>query len=66
MVTAIALQKKLSLIPLMSGFGPNAAVIKFGLSKLGVCGPTVTAPMCLPSGQEEKIVDWMRRVGIVL
>ena len=66
MVTAIALQKKLSLIPLMSGFGPNAAVIKFGLSKLGVCGPTVTAPMCLPTGQEEKIVDWMRRVGIAL
>jgi dihydrodipicolinate synthase/N-acetylneuraminate lyase len=66
MVTAIALQKKLSLIPLMSGFGPNAAVIKFGLSKLGICGPTVTAPTRLPPGQEDKIVDWMRRVGIAL
>jgi 4-hydroxy-tetrahydrodipicolinate synthase len=66
MAAAIALQKKLSLIPLMSGFGPNAAVIKFGLSKLGICGPTVTAPTRLPPGQEDKIVDWMRRVGIAL
>jgi 4-hydroxy-tetrahydrodipicolinate synthase len=61
---AVALQKKVSLIPLMGGFGPNAAVIKFGLSKLGVCGPTVTAPMALAEGQDEKILAWMRRVGL--
>ena len=66
MATAVALQKRLSLIPLMSGFGPNAAVIKFGLSKLGVCGPSVTAPFRLPDGQEEKIVNWMRNIGIVI
>jgi 4-hydroxy-tetrahydrodipicolinate synthase len=64
MTTAIALQKKISLIPLMGGFGPNAAVIKFGLNKLGVCGPTVTAPMGLAAGQEEKIFAWMRRIGL--
>jgi hypothetical protein len=48
----------------MGGFGPNAAVIKFGLNRLGICGPTVTAPMGLAAGQEEKIVAWMRRVGL--
>ena len=64
MPAAIALQKKISLIPLMSGFGPNAAVIKFCLHKLGVCGPTVTAPMGLAAGQEEKIFAWMRRIGL--
>jgi 4-hydroxy-tetrahydrodipicolinate synthase len=61
---AIAIQKRLSLITLMGGFGPNAAVIKFGLNRLGICGPTVTAPMGLAAGQEEKIVAWMRRVGL--
>ncbi|HET6461905.1 MAG TPA: dihydrodipicolinate synthase family protein [Syntrophales bacterium] len=66
MTAAVALQKKLSLIPLMSGFGPNAAVIKFGLSKLGVCGSSVTAPFRLPDGQEEKIVNWMRSIGITI
>jgi 4-hydroxy-tetrahydrodipicolinate synthase len=64
MAAAIAMQKKLSLLTLMAGFGPNAAVIKFGLSKLGVCGPTVTAPMCLAGGQDEKIIAWMRKIGI--
>ena len=64
MPAAIALQKKISLIPLMGGFGPNAAVIKFCLHKLGVCGPTVTAPMGLAAGQEEKIFAWMRRIGL--
>ena len=63
---AVTLQKKASLIPLMGGFGPAAAVIKFGLSKLGLCGPTVTAPLALASGQEEKILAWMRQVGLVL
>jgi 4-hydroxy-tetrahydrodipicolinate synthase len=64
MEAAIAIQKRLSLITLMGGFGPNAAVIKFGLHRLGICGPTVTAPMGLAGGQEEKIVAWMRRVGL--
>lgn len=64
MAAAAALQKKTSLIPLMGGFGPNAAVIKFGLHKLGICGPTATAPMGLAAGQEEKIFSWMRRVGL--
>lgn len=64
MKAAIALQKKASLLTLMGGFGPNSAVLKFGLNKLGVCGPTVTAPLGLPAGQEEKILAWMSRVGI--
>jgi len=64
MPAAATLQKKISLIPLMGGFGPNAAVIKFGLNKLGICGPTVTAPMGLAAGQEEKIFAWMRRIGL--
>lgn len=64
MATAVAIQKKVSLIPLMGGFGPNAAVVKFGLNKLGLCNSTVTAPMVLPDGQEEKILAWMRRIGI--
>ena len=66
MAAAVALQKRISLIPLMGGFGPNAAVIKFGLHKLGVCGPTVTAPMGLAGGQEDKMVAWMRKVGLTL
>jgi 4-hydroxy-tetrahydrodipicolinate synthase len=64
MKAAVAIQKRLSLITLMGGFGPNAAVIKFGLNRMGICGPTVTAPMGLAGGQEEKIVAWMRRVGL--
>jgi 4-hydroxy-tetrahydrodipicolinate synthase len=64
MTTAVALQKKVSLIPLMGGFGPNAAVIKFGLNRLGVCGPTVAAPLSLLDDQEEKIIAWMQRVGL--
>ncbi len=64
MAAAIAMQKKVSLLTLMGGFGPNAAVIKFGLNKLGICGPTVTAPMGLAAGQDDKILAWMRRVGI--
>jgi 4-hydroxy-tetrahydrodipicolinate synthase len=63
---AAELQKKVSLTTLMPTFGPNAAVIKFGLSRLGICGPTVTAPLSLnlAGGQEEKIIAWMRRVGL--
>jgi 4-hydroxy-tetrahydrodipicolinate synthase len=64
MKTAIALQKKASLIPLMAQFGGNAAVIKFGLNALGICGPTVSAPMGLAPGQDEKIFAWMRSLGI--
>jgi len=64
MKTAAALQRKASLIPLMAQFGGNAPVIKFGLSKLGICGPTVSAPMGLAPGQEEKIYAWMRSLGI--
>ncbi len=64
MKTASALQKKASLIPLMAQFGGNAAVIKFGLSALGICGPTVSAPMGLAPGQDEKIFAWMHRLGI--
>jgi len=66
MASAVALQKRVSLIPLMGGFGPNAAVIKFGLQKLGICGPTVTAPLGLAGGQEEKILAWMRKVGLTV
>jgi 4-hydroxy-tetrahydrodipicolinate synthase len=62
--SAVALQKKASLIPLMGGFGPNSAVIKLGLNKMGICGTTVSAPLALPPGQEEKIFAWMRRLGI--
>ncbi len=64
LASAIALQKKASLIPLMGGFGPNSAVIKFGLNKLGICETTVTAPSGLPPGQEEKMLAWMRRLGL--
>jgi len=62
--TALELQKKTSLIPMMGGFGPNAAVVKFGLNKLGICGPTVAAPFSLTPGQDDKILAWMRRIGI--
>lgn len=64
MAAAIASQKKASLIPLMGGFGSAAAVIKFGLSKLGVCSSTLSAPLSLAAGQEEKILAWMGRVGL--
>ena len=62
--TAVALQKKASLIPLMGQFGGNAAVIKFVLSIMGICGPTASAPMALNPGQEEKIFAWMRTLGV--
>jgi len=61
---AIELQKKASLIPMMGSFGPNSAVVKFGLNRLGICGPTVAEPFCLPAGQDEKIIAWMKRIGI--
>lgn len=61
---ALALQKRASYIPLMGGFGPAAAVIKHGLSKLGICGPTASAPLAIAAGQEEKIAAWMRKLGI--
>ncbi|SDF48745.1 dihydrodipicolinate synthase family protein [Sporolituus thermophilus] len=63
---ALRLQKIASLIPLMGGFGANAAVIKFGLSRLGICGPTVSAPLGLAGGPEihDKILAWMRRLGL--
>lgn len=64
MATALELQKKASLIPMMGGFGPNAAVVKFGLNKLGICGTTVAAPFSLSPGQDAKILAWMRRIGI--
>ena len=61
---ALEMQKKVSLIPMMGSFGPNAAVVKFGLNKLGICGPTVAAPFCLAAGQDDKILAWMKRIGI--
>ena len=64
MTAAVEMQKKTSLIPMMGGFGPNAAVVKFGLNKLGMCGPTVAAPFSLAAGQDEKILAWMRRIGL--
>jgi 4-hydroxy-tetrahydrodipicolinate synthase len=64
MATAVEKQKKASLIPMMGSFGPNAAVVKLGLSKLGICDPTVAAPLRLESDQEDKILAWMRRVGL--
>jgi 4-hydroxy-tetrahydrodipicolinate synthase len=62
--TALTLQKKASLIPLMAQFGGNAPVIKFGLHAMGICGPTVTSPMALNPGQDEKIYAWMRSLGL--
>jgi len=64
MPAAIELQKKASLIPLIATFGNNAAVIKFGLNKMGICGTTVTAPLALNPGQDEKIIAWMRSLGL--
>jgi len=61
---ALELQKRASLIPLMGGFGPAPAVIKFLLRKLGVCDATVSAPLGLAGGQEEKIFAWARNVGV--
>jgi len=52
------------LIPLIATFGNNAAVIKFGLNKMGICGTTVTAPLALSPGQDEKIIAWMRSLGL--
>ena len=49
---------------MMGSFGPNSAVVKFGLNRLGICGPTVAEPFSLPTGQDEKIVAWMKRIGI--
>lgn len=61
---ALELQKRASLIPMMGSFGPNSAVVKFGLNKLGICGTTVAAPAALPAGNEQKIIEWMARIGI--
>lgn len=59
---ASALQRKASLIPLMGGFGPAAAVVKFGLSKLGICSSVVSAPLGLTEGQEDNILAWMCQI----
>ncbi|HMM21840.1 MAG TPA: dihydrodipicolinate synthase family protein [Selenomonadales bacterium] len=64
LAAAVALQKRASHIPLMGSFGPAAAVIKHGLSRLGICGPTVSAPLAVAAGQEEKIAAWMQQLGI--
>ncbi len=61
---ALDLQKRASLIPLMGGFGPAPAVIKLVLSKLGICDATVSAPLGLAPGQEDKIFAWARKLGI--
>lgn len=61
---AVILQKQASRIPLMGTFGNNAAVVKYGLHLQGVCGPTVASPIALAGGQEEKIKDWMGKVGV--
>ena len=61
---ALELQKRVSLIPLMGAFGPNSAVVKIGLAKQGICGTTITAPLAIAAGQEEKIYAWMRQVGL--
>lgn len=66
LAAALELQKNASLIPLMGGFGPAPAVIKFVLSKLGVCDATVSAPLGLPPGQEEKIFAWARKLGVAV
>lgn len=64
LAAATELQKSASLIPLMGGFGPAPAVIKFVLSKLGVCDATVSAPLGLAPGQDEKIFAWARKLGV--
>ena len=64
MKSAVELQRKAARIPLMAQFGGNAPVIKFVLSKMGICGPTAAAPMALNPGQEEKIFAWMRSLGV--
>lgn len=61
---AIRLQKQASRIPLMGAFGGAAAVVKLGLSKMGICGAATTAPLALSPGQEEKIYAWMRTLGL--
>jgi len=66
MASAVELQKRASLIPQMGSFGANAAVIKLGLEKLGICGRTVSAPLGLAGGPdvEEKAFAWMRKLGL--
>lgn len=61
---AIELQKRVSLIPMMGSFGPNSAVVKFGLSKLGICGSTVATPSALPPGNDAKIIEWMGNIFV--
>lgn len=61
---ALEFQKRASYIPLMGGFGNNAAVIKFGLKLQGICDSTVTAPLALREGQDEQIIAWMRKLGL--
>lgn len=63
MAAALDLQKRASLIPIMGGFGPAPAVIKFLLSKKGICDATVSAPLGLAPGQDEKIFAWAKRLG---
>lgn len=64
LAAAIKLQKQASRIPLMGAFGGAGPVIKAGLSKMGLCGSTTTAPLAVHPGQEEKIYAWMRTLGL--
>lgn len=63
---AVELQRRASYITLMGSFGGNAAVLKAGLSKLGICSDTVSQPLGLMDDPNvyEKIYAWMKKLGL--
>lgn len=63
---AVALQRQVLQFSEMGGFGSPAAVIKAGLAKLGICGPTASTPLGLRDDPAvlAKIYAWMSRLGL--
>lgn len=63
---AVALQRQVLLFSEMGSFGTPAAVIKAGLARMGICGPTASMPLGLRDDPAvlDKIYAWMGRLGL--
>jgi 4-hydroxy-tetrahydrodipicolinate synthase len=63
---AVELQRRATLLTKMGRFGANAAVIKSGLERMGICGSSPTAPLGLAAGDDiaDQIDAWMKELGL--
>lgn len=66
LATAVTLQRQALHFSEMGNFGTPAAVIKAGLAKMGICGPTASMPLGLRNEPAvlDKIYAWMGQLGL--